>query len=226
MYVEQEEEPKRPRYKLNDDAKEALKDHNDAVHTLSEAQTNFAASTKVLEQKIKDKSVFLDIIKQVQLPAVQVSVRTIEEEEKLQGKTYREVTLLIHLPNFRRVYPNVNEQTKTMAAFMYYVLYKQITGLQKSQTGCAAGFRCQMTPFKRLITGKKQPGGPGMSSEMGKSRRKLEEVAAMEGATPAKQPKVTPRQLAEEAEAEERKISEVKQNPQAVGRLDRMDRID
>ena len=96
MYVEEEEPPKMPKYKLNDDAKEALQDYYDAVHTLSEVQTNFAASAKVLEQRIKDKSVFLDIIKQVQLPAVEVSVRTIKEEEKLQDKTYREVTLLTH----------------------------------------------------------------------------------------------------------------------------------
>ena len=193
MYVEQGEQPKKPRYKLEGDAKEALKDYYDTVHTLNKAQTNFAASAKVLEQKIKDKSVFLDIIKQVQLPAVQVLVRTIKEEEKLQGKMYREVTLLTHLPNFRRIYPNANEQTKSMAAFMYYILYKQITGLQKSQTGCAAEFRCQMIPFKRLITGKGQPGGPGRSGETGKSGRRLEEVAAMEGATPAKQLKVMPK---------------------------------
>ena len=115
-----------------------------------------------------------------------MSVRTIEEEEKLQGKTYREVTLLTHLPNFRRIYPNADEQTRTMAALMYYILYEPITGLQKSQTGCAAKFRCQATPFKRLITGKRQPGGPGRSGEAGKSGRKLEEVVEMEGATPAK----------------------------------------
>ena len=43
-------------------------------------------------------------------------------------------------------------------------------------------------PFKRLITGKRQPGGPGRSSKVrGGSSRKLEEVAEMEGATPAKQ---------------------------------------
>ena len=120
------------------------------------------------------------------MSAVQVLVRTIKEEEKLQGKTNREITLLAHLPNFRTIYRNANEQKKTMAAFMYYVLYEQIIGLQKSQTGCAAEFRCQITPFKRLITGKRQPGGPGRSSEAGKSGRKLEEIAEMEGATPAK----------------------------------------
>ena len=42
-------------------------------------------------------------------------------------------------------------------------------------------------PFKRLITGKRQPGGPGRSSEArGGSSRSLEEVAKMEGAPPAK----------------------------------------
>ena len=100
------------------------------VHTLSQAQTNFASSTQVLEKKIVDKSVFLDIIRQMQLPAVQVSVRTIEELEKLEGKMYRELTLLCYLPNFRRIFPNATEQTKMMAAFMYFVLHEQITSLR------------------------------------------------------------------------------------------------
>ena len=197
MYVEEEDQPEKPRYMLDDEAKEALRDYYDAVHTLSEAQANFTGSAKVLEQKIKDKSVLLDIIRQVQLPAVQISIRTIVEEEKLHGKTYREVTLLTHLLNFRKIYQNANEQTRTMAAFMYYVLYEQITVLQKSQTGCAAELRCQTTPFKRLITGKRQPCGPGRynlrSTRGGKSGGKLEEIVAREGATPAKQPKVTPK---------------------------------
>ena len=173
------------------DAVEPLKDYYDAVHTLCKAQTNFASSTKVLKEKIEDKSFFLDIIKQMQLPAVQVSIRTVEELEKLEGKTYRELTLLCHLPNFRRIYPNMTEQMRMMAAFMYFVLHKQITGLRPSQTGCAAEFRCRATPFKRLITGKRQPGGPGRLGDAGKSSRSLEDVAEMEGATPAKQRKTT-----------------------------------
>ena len=142
VYVEREEEKKKPKYKLTGDTKEALRDYYDVVHTLCEAQTNFAKSTQVLEEKIEDKSVFLGIIQQVQLPAVQVQVRTVEELEKLEGKTYRELTLLCHLPNFRRIYHNATEQTRTMAAYIYFVLYEQITGLRPSQTGCAVEFRC------------------------------------------------------------------------------------
>ena len=190
LYVEKEEEQMKPRYNLTGDAREALKDYYDACHTLSEAQTNFMLSTKVLESKIIDKSVFLDIIKQVQLPVVLVSIRTVEELEQLEGKMYRELTLLHHLPNFRRIYPNTTEQTRTMAAFIYYVLYEKITGLRPSQKGCAAEFRCGMTPFKRLMTGKRQPSRPGRSGDVGKSSRTVEEVAKIEGATPAKQRKV------------------------------------
>ena len=186
-YVETEEEKQKPRYVLTDDAKVALTNYYDAVHTLCEAQQNFAKSTQVLEKKIADKSVFLDIIKQVQLPSVKVEIRTVEEIERMEGKTYRELTLMCHLPNFKRINPNANEQTRTMAAYMYCVLHEQITGIRASQTGCATDFRCQTTPFKRLITGKRQPGGPGRSSAArGGSSRSLEDVAKMEGAPPAK----------------------------------------
>ena len=186
-YVETEEEKKKPKYVFTGDAKLALTDYYNAVHTLCEVQQNFAKSNQVLEKKIEDKSIFLDIIKQVQLPSVQVQVRTVEELEKLEGKTYRELTLMCHLPNFKRINPNAKEQTRMMAAYIYCVLYEQITGIRASQTGCATDFRCPTMPFKRLITGKRQPGGPGRSSEASEgSSRSLEEVAEMEGPTPAK----------------------------------------
>ena len=184
MYVETEEEKKKPRYTLSSNAKAALTDYYDAVHMLCETQQNFAKSTQILEKKIEDKSVFLDIIKQVQLPSVKVEIRTVEEMERMEGKTYRELTLMCHLPNFKR---DTKEQTRMMAAYIYCVLYEQITGIRASQTGCATDFKCPMTPFKRLITGKRQPGGPGRSSEArGGSSRRLEEITKMEGATLAK----------------------------------------
>ena len=85
-YVETEEEKEKPKYVFTRDAKLALTDYYNAVHTLCETQQNFTRSTQVLEKKIEDKSVFLDIIKQVQLPLVQVQVRTVEEMEKIEGK--------------------------------------------------------------------------------------------------------------------------------------------
>ena len=131
-YVETEEEKKKPRYTLTSDTKVALTDYYDAVHMLCEAQQNFAKSTQVLEKKIEDKSIFLDIIKQVQLPSVKVEIRTVEEMERMEGKTYRELMLMCHLPNFKRINLDAKEQTRKMAAYIYCVLYKQITGIRAS----------------------------------------------------------------------------------------------
>ena len=186
LYVEMEEEFEKPKFKLTGEAKEALRNYNDAAHELCVAQADFAKATQELESKIEDKTVFLSIIQQVRLPSVQIHVRTVEEIEQLEGKTYRELTMSQHLPNAKKIYSNATDQTRTMAAFMYFVLYEQITGLKASQTGCSRDFKCQGTPFKRLVTGKKQPGGPGRSSEQ-RSKRTLEEVAELEGDTPAKQ---------------------------------------
>ena len=185
-YVETEEELEKPEFKFTGEAKEALKNYYDVAHELCAAQTGFAKATQELESKVKDKTVFLSIIQQVRLPSVQIHVRTVEEIEQLEGKTYRELTMSQHLPDAKKIYPNATDQTRTMAAFMYFVLYKQITGLKASQTGCSRDFQCQGTLFKRLVTGKKQPGGPGRSGEQ-RSKRTLEEVAELEDGTPAKQ---------------------------------------
>ena len=107
--------------------------------------------------------------------------------ERMEGKTYRELTLMCHLPNFKRINPNAKKTTRTMAAYIYCVLYEQITGIRASQTGCATDFRCPTTPFKRLITGKTQPGRPGRSSKArGGSSRSLEDIAEIEGVPSAK----------------------------------------
>ena len=185
LYIETEEEFEKPKFRLTSEVKEALKNYYDAAHELCAAQTGFAKATQELESKVQDKTVFLSIIQQVRLPSVQIHVRTVEEIEQLEGKTYRELTMSQHLPD-AKIYSNATDQTRTMAAFMYFVLYEQITGLKASQTGCSRDFQCQGTLFKRLVTGKKQPGGPGRSGEQ-KSKRMLEEVSELEGGTPAKQ---------------------------------------
>ena len=188
LYIETEEEFEKPKFKFTGESKTALKNYYDAAHELCAAQADFVKATQELESKIEDKTVFLSIIQQVRLPSVQIHVRTVEEIEQLEGKTYRELTLTQHLPNAKKIYANATDQTRMMAAFIYFVLYEQITGLKASQTGCSRDFKCQGTPFKRLVTGKKQLGGQGRSSDQ-KSKRTLEEVAKLEGGAPRKQPR-------------------------------------
>ena len=196
-----------------------MTDYYDTVHTLCKAQQNFAKSTQVLEKKIEDKSVFLDIIKQVQLPSVQVQVRTVEKMEKMEGKTYRELTLMCHLPNFKRINPNTKEQTRTMAMYIYFILYEQITSMRASQTGCTTDFRCQTTPFKRLITGKKQPGRPGRLSE---AKWKAQPPPREQGKG-SQQQQQHPHPKAEAQKAKAKRVRRLSKPSEQIGRTVRLD---
>ena len=89
-------------------------------------------------------------------------VRMRSQEEALQGKTYQKLSLTQHLPNYKKLQPSGTDQMRTMAAFMYFALYKLLTGKAKSQEGWSHKFGCKTTLFKHLVTGKKQPGRPGM----------------------------------------------------------------
>ena len=94
VYVAREDvEIKKKQVAVSNEAKVAIKEYYKAAQDLCEAQTAFMKSTWEMESKIDNKEIFLDIITQVQLPAVQVMIRMREEEETLEGKTYRELTL-------------------------------------------------------------------------------------------------------------------------------------
>ena len=136
LYVETEEEFEKPKFKLTGEAKEALRNYYDAAHELCVAQADFAKATQKLESKIEDKTVFLSIIQQVRLPSVQIHVRTVEEIEQLEGKTYRELTMSQHLPNAKKIYSNATDQTRMMAAFMYFASSHQKPKDPKSSSHC------------------------------------------------------------------------------------------
>ena len=74
------------------------------------------------------------------------------------------------------------------AGWLYFVLYKQVTGSTVGQDKCAEKFGCSATQFKHLITGKWQEGSKRKeetkSTSKAKKARKskrLEELAKQEG---------------------------------------------
>ena len=94
VYVGREDiETKRKQVAVSDEAKTAIREYYKAAHDLCKAQTAFMKSTWEMESKIDNKEIFLDIIRQVQLPAVQVMIQMREQEETLECKTYWELTL-------------------------------------------------------------------------------------------------------------------------------------
>ena len=98
---------------------------------------------------------------------------------------------------------------------MYYALYKQLTGKAKSQQHCSEEFGFKMTPFKHLVTGKKQPCRPFRGNSMtGKSSQTTEEVKQLESGE-AKTWK--------EQHRKEVRLSKIPQN--TLGRIVRLGRL-
>ena len=138
------------------------------------------------------------IIKHVQLPAVQVTVTTREQDKKQAGLSGEEIVILEHLPEAEGWKVGQPSGERMMAAWLYFVLYKQVTGSTAGQDKCADKFGCSVTQFKRMVTGKWQEGGKRKeetksTSSVARKRKlkRLEELAKEErGGKKAKKAKV------------------------------------
>ena len=118
-----------------------------------------------------------------------MTVTTKEQDKKQAGLTGEEMVIAQHLPNTEGWKVGHQAGVKMLAGWLYFVLYKQVTGSTAGQDKCAEKFGCSATQFKRMITGKWQEGSKrkeetkgGSAAKKRKSRR-LEELAKQERGT-------------------------------------------
>ena len=158
----EEEEITRKRFTESKKATEqqkALDEYYDAAKDLCHSQAIYMARLEKLSKVLNDSDRLLAIINHVQLPAVQVTVTTKEQEKKQAGLSGEEMVILEHLPDAENWAVGRQAGERMMAAWLYFVLYKQVTGSMADQDKCAEKFGCSTTQFKRMITGKWQEGG-------------------------------------------------------------------
>ena len=188
--LKEEEEITRKRFTESKKASEqqkALNEYYDAVKDLCHSQAVYMARLEKLSKVLDDPDKLLAIINHVQLPAIQVTVTTKEQDKKQVGLSGEEMVITQHLPNVDSWKVGHQTGVKMMAGWLYFVLYKQVTGSTAGQDKCAEKFHCSTTQFKRLITGKWQEGGKRKEetksvSEAKKKRKskRLEEIAEQE----------------------------------------------
>ena len=140
-----------------------------------------------LSKALDNPDRLLAIINHVQLPAVQVTVTTREQDKKQAGLSGKEMVILEHLPDAEAWKVGRPPSERMMAAWLYFVLHKQVTGSTTGQDKCADKFGCSVTQFKRMVTGKWQEGGkrkeePKSTSKITRKRRtkRIEELAKEE----------------------------------------------
>ena len=158
----EEEEISRKRFTESKKASEVqtvLNEYYDAAKDLCHYQALYMARLEKLNKVLDNPDRLLAIINHVQLPAVQVTVTTKEQDKKQAGLSGEEMVILEHLPEAEGWKGGRPSGERMMAAWLYFVLYKQVTGSTAGQDKCADKFGWSVTQFKRMITGKWQEGG-------------------------------------------------------------------
>ena len=175
----------------------ALDEYYDAAKDLCHCQAVYMARLEKLSKVLSNPDRLLAIINHVQLPAVQVTVTTKEQDKKQAALSGEEMVILEHLPDAERWKVGRSPGERLMASWLYFVLYKQVTGSTAGQDKCAEKFGCSVMQFKRMVTGKWQEGGKRKeetksTSSVAKKRKskRLEELAKEErGSKKAKKTK-------------------------------------
>ena len=158
---EEEEIAKRrfPQTKPDSPEQTALDEYYEAATDLCRSQKRYMVKLENLSLALGSSDKLLQIINHVQLPAVQVTVTTKEQEKKQAGLSGQEMVINAHLPESEGWKTGRATNERLMAAWLYFILYRQVTGTSAGQDRCADRFSCSHTQFKRLLTGKWQEGG-------------------------------------------------------------------
>ena len=174
----------------------ALDDYYDAARDLCDSQAAYMIALEKLSKTLDNPDRLLAIINHVQLPAVQVTVTTREQDKKQAGVSGEEMVILEHLPEAENWKVGRKPSERMMAAWLYFILHKQVTGSTAGQDKCADKFGCSVTQFKRMVTGKWQEGGKRKEDTVSTSRvtkkrksERLEKLAKEERGDTKKQKK-------------------------------------
>ena len=149
--LKEEEGIQRKRFGKSKKASEeqsALDEYYDAAKDLCHSQKVYMARIDKLSKVLDDPDRLLAIINHVQLPAVQVTVTTKEQDKKQAGLSGDEMVIAVHLPMAEGWTTGRPADERMMAAWLYFVLYKQVTGSTAGQDKCAEKFGCSVTQFK------------------------------------------------------------------------------
>ena len=153
----EEEELTRKRFTESKKAsvtQKALDDYYDAARDLCDSQATYMVALEKLSKTLDNADRLLAIINHVQLPAVQGTVTTREQDKKQAGVSGEEMVILEHLPKAENWKVGRTHSERMMAAWLYFILHKQVTGSTAGQDKCADKFGCSVTHFKQMVTGK------------------------------------------------------------------------
>ena len=107
----------------------------------------------------------MDIMNNVLIPPIQVTVTSRNQAEAAEGKPIQDLAIASHTPDPQALTQGCSEGTRMLAALLSFVLQEQVTGQQATAAECASAFQCDADIMKHLTTGKKTSGKGGKGTK-------------------------------------------------------------
>ena len=161
----QEKAASTPRFPRDE---EAVVKFDNYVGTMEELAMRHSAYMEKLWQLMQvciTHNAVIDIMNNVFIPPIQVTVTSRDQAEAAEGKPLQELAIARHTPDPQALPADCAESTKILAAFLSFVLQRQITGQQATAATCGEAFTCDVTIMECLATGKKASGKGGKGTK-------------------------------------------------------------
>ena len=150
-----------PRFPRNKEAIVKFDDYVRMMEELAMRHSSYMEKLWQLMQLCTTKNAAIDVMNNVFIPPIQVTVTSRAQAEAAGGKPLQEMATTCHTPNPQSLPPECSESTRMLAALLSFVLQSRITGQQATAATCAENFKCDVTIMERLVTGKKASGKGG-----------------------------------------------------------------
>ena len=144
-----------PRFPRDEEARTKLDNYVGVMEELAMAHSIYMEKLWHLMQFCTNHNAVIDVMNNVFLPPIQVTITSRDQAETEGGKPLQELATARHTPGPQALPPDCSESTRVLATLVSFVLQRQIAGQTATAATCAEAFGCDATTMERLATGKK-----------------------------------------------------------------------
>ena len=161
----QEKAASTPCFPRNEEATVKFDNYVGTMEELAMRHSAYMEKLWQLMQVCTTHNAVIDIMNNVFIPPIQVTVTSRNQAEAAEGKPLQELAIARHIPDPRALPTDCSESTRVLAALLSFVLQRQITGQQATAATCAEAFECDATIMEHQATGKKTSGKGGRGTK-------------------------------------------------------------
>ena len=161
----QEKAASTPRFPRDEEATVKFDSYVGTMEELAMRHSVYMEKLWQLMQVCINHNTVIDVMNNVFIPPIQVTVTSRDQTEVAEGKPLQELAMAHHTPDPQALPADCAESTRILAAFLSFVLQGQITGQQVTAATCGEAFECDVTIMEHLAIGKKASGKGGKKTK-------------------------------------------------------------